>query len=1224
MANLVSFADGNFSGASTFRGVDTGLSVATFNLTNPQTLSTTSLLLSPSLTSSGASVEGILVYVQAIAGQSGNLTVGLSNNGTSNNIASVQVSFSDVPLTPTVMFFKFGSATGALSGNYQVGIQASVANAFKVYKASATANDWFRLLRSASSATAAAADQTWIAGDFTGISTFATRTVTMDVTTGTATNFGQFAVGNKGVFAWGVTGNTNYRLRIASGNACVVLGNGVMTMGTATTPVPAYTTATLDFESASTSASGLEIRGGTLQTYGSQLKQAWVTNVAGSGTVATLTTATSHGFIVGERVTVSGLTNTGFNGSFTIATVPTTTTFTYSNGTSLGSTGDNGVASIQATVSNKQLSGNAAILTTSAAHGLSAGYWINVTGVDTALNGNWQILAVPTTTTLVYGVVTGYTQNITNAVLTGNVVTLTTASYHGFSAGDTIVVNCTSNTTYNGAGNQIFTIISVPSATTLTYGLTNANIGTAAATGQVTDLPGVPIISKGLTSNTATLTTKYPHQFAAGESVVVTSVDATFNGTFTIGIPTTATGQNSQTFPSPNQFTYSVTASNISTTTTYNNVGSASPANIASQAASGTIIVTKAPGVVYLAADRSSGAATLTTNIPTNWIAGTTVSTGQNLLGNGDSVTLASTTTNSAQAELFKAISTITMTSPGNNPASTITVQANTTNFHSGTINANQDTRAELINVTRNVKITGAVANAVTNAAQAPGTFTSTTGYLFSDEGATMVCYYTEFEWFGGGGTGSVGNLPATAGKEGIAIRPSPTASVGGSSLVGMAILYGCAFHDGGSSGYCVYIETGEVTSNTIDAILLQYCVGSNTSFAFVEQDSVNASGLNIFIDNCCSIRNGNGAANQGLCQTSDNAVNISNCNCAGPNTGITMTENTGATTYNGSGQLANIIIHGSDGSGINWNVSNNNNNMNCSNLRTWRNAGAGVTSAALNNAIIDGFHSFGNSNTGWNFANGNGSYNTVIRNVYMDLGVTQNAVAGVQVIGINFGNTGVFRDVLILNGVFGGQQAHTTADFVLAANMAYISILCNNVSLQSATPISNFTFVAGTNFFEQSKFGFTRFNQQAGNHRTVYIYGTIFSDTTLFKTASPSEKLSPTTCTLTNRLKLESSPKRAALANGQNTTVGVWVRQSVVGDGATYNGQFPQLILKANPGAGIFTDQLIATGTTSGQGSFEQLTGLTPTVTDDSVLEFVVQCNGTVGFVNVDDWTVT
>ena len=51
-----------------------------------------------------------------------------------------------------------------------------------------------------------------------------------------------------------------------------------------------------------------------------------ITAASGTGTVATYTTSIAHGLIVGEPVIISGVT--GFTGSFVVASVPTTTTFT--------------------------------------------------------------------------------------------------------------------------------------------------------------------------------------------------------------------------------------------------------------------------------------------------------------------------------------------------------------------------------------------------------------------------------------------------------------------------------------------------------------------------------------------------------------------------------------------------------------------------------------------------------------------------------------------------------------------------------------------------------------------------------------------------------------------------------------------------------------------------------------------------------------------------------
>jgi len=61
-----------------------------------------------------------------------------------------------------------------------------------------------------------------------------------------------------------------------------------------------------------------------------------VSNVARTGTTATVTTSAAHTFEVGDSVVVAGLlsANVSLNGTYTILTVPTTTTFTYTTSAS--------------------------------------------------------------------------------------------------------------------------------------------------------------------------------------------------------------------------------------------------------------------------------------------------------------------------------------------------------------------------------------------------------------------------------------------------------------------------------------------------------------------------------------------------------------------------------------------------------------------------------------------------------------------------------------------------------------------------------------------------------------------------------------------------------------------------------------------------------------------------------------------------------------------------
>jgi hypothetical protein len=57
---------------------------------------------------------------------------------------------------------------------------------------------------------------------------------------------------------------------------------------------------------------------------------------------------------------------------------------------------------ITVSINNKALTSNVATLTTSAAHGLSIGMEIVITGVDATFNGTYRITTIPTTTTFTY------------------------------------------------------------------------------------------------------------------------------------------------------------------------------------------------------------------------------------------------------------------------------------------------------------------------------------------------------------------------------------------------------------------------------------------------------------------------------------------------------------------------------------------------------------------------------------------------------------------------------------------------------------------------------------------------------------------------------------------------------------------------------------------------------------------------------------------------------
>jgi hypothetical protein len=133
-------------------------------------------------------------------------------------------------------------------------------------------------------------------------------------TVGSSTNFESLGQYVSGTYSRGASGYTAVTTTTAHG----------LTLGTTTT----YTS---------------EFTSGAATSGDFAISNAVITTVARTTNVVTITTSAVHGYAVGHTVTVAATTNTSLNGTFTIATVPTTTTFTYaqtaSNITSVADTG---------------------------------------------------------------------------------------------------------------------------------------------------------------------------------------------------------------------------------------------------------------------------------------------------------------------------------------------------------------------------------------------------------------------------------------------------------------------------------------------------------------------------------------------------------------------------------------------------------------------------------------------------------------------------------------------------------------------------------------------------------------------------------------------------------------------------------------------------------------------------------------------------------------------
>lgn len=172
-----------------------------------------------------------------------------------------------------------------------------------------------------------------------------------------------------------------------------------------------------------------------------------------------------------------------------------------------------------------------------------------------------------------------------------------------------------------------------------------------------------------------------------------------------------------------------------------------------------------------------------------------------------------------------------------------------------------------------------------------------------------------------------------------------------------------------------------------------------------------------------------------------------------------------------------------------------------------------------------------------------------------------------------------------------------------------------------SSIPVANQTFQS---YSSGAGVGFTNYNGTDGDNRTYKGQGTIQTDTAIYKTASPSIRLTPNSASYKLTSEGLISGFLVQCAAGSFKTINVYVRKSVVGDGTAYNGNQPRLMMRSNyAGGGVSTDQVLATAA-GAAGSWELLSGVTPSALINTTFEFYIDCDGTTGWVNVDDITIT
>lgn len=311
---------------------------------------------------------------------------------------------------------------------------------------------------------------------------------------------------------------------------------------------------------------------------------------------------------------------------------------------------------------------------------------------------------------------------------------------------------------------------------------------------------------------------------------------------------------------------------------------------------------------------------------------------------------------------------------------------------------------------------------------------------------------------------------------------------------------------------------------------------------------------------------------------------------------------------------ISDFVIHSSNGNGISISASSpTDKNFTATNIKVWRNTTHGIAVSSTTSTFIDNADIFGNAGTGIIVGASGSSIKVSNSRISSDATVTTPVGFSVSTFAIQ--GSALFENCKF-SEVTGIYTANTVDISVTNSTTIFTRpmITLNNVLLGAATEVSNPANLNVTGFIKSSKH-----DQTEGAFKSWFQGGIVERDSLLFNTAAPSERLTPTSASI----KLASGSRLGVLDDGTTKTISVYVRKSATGDGAQYNGNQPRLIVKANPAMGINTNTVLDT-MTAAVGSWEQLTATTPAVNADGALEFYVDCDGTAGWVNVDDWSIT
>jgi hypothetical protein len=528
---------------------------------------------------------------------------------------------------------------------------------------------------------------------------------------------------------------------------------------------------------------------------------------------------------------------------------------------------------------------------------------------------------------------------------------------------------------------------------------------------------------------------------------------------------------------------------------------------------------------------------------------------------------------------------------------------------------------------------------------------TTYVGYVVFATTATVDVDWTEFAYMG----------EAATDKYGVVIN----------TTTGSCNLNRCSFHDFEDGG--IYVAGSAHNNWSVNNSVLWNVAAVTANHAI--SVSVATTGTNWTIDNNI-VMYAAVASCYGI-NLYDIGGTVTNNTVVGARAiGITYNEGTGAA---GGGLYTNNTIHSCGGVGFTVALSDFV-GIYAVGLKSYRNTGVGIALGMFNN-FIHNVAGFGNSTYNLSLTRGYGVFKSWLLSSDSVFSTTQD-------IATSSAYQATFIDLTSgLSAI--NYFAVPTYSIIASSGMASQISLINSV-LNGTTPV----YVTGTNtaqWVRSSKHnGISGVGTVAApGQKSWYPNGTIIPDATYYRTASPSQRLTPaspavatwaaaTSKSAGNKVqpatpngyyyiaqqagktaaaeptwpttigsmvwdipaapdapvqwrcispKLQSDKKQFAIDSAGDATVSVYLRKS-----AAYDGNQPRLIALANPEIGILTDTVLATFAGAvdvdvGPGTFTQLSGslsgASITISADGVVEVVVDCDGTAGWINVDDWSV-